>query len=136
MFKKSTSAPRSGEIRLGYVSKETSGNTHKYVGVHPYLIVSNDTYNKYSGQSECIPFTTKRKRSNSPAHVDFVSGEVSGIYKDSTLIIESRDTIRNEFLSDPIGYFTSENWDKVVPAMMIQNPCIQAFINSQSLAKM
>lgn len=127
MFKPSVTSPKSGEIRLGYV--KDSGNTHRYVGVHPYLIVSNDIYNKFSGQSECIPFTTKRMRSNSPAHVNFATGEVTGLSKDSTLIIESRDIIRNDSLSEPIGYFTEANWDKVIPAMMVQNPCIQAFLN-------
>lgn len=124
-----TTCPKSGEIRLGYVCADQS-STHKYIGIRPYLIVSNDVYNQYSGQSECIPFTTKRFRSSSPAHVDFSIGEVSGLNKNSTLAIEARDTIRNSNLSDPIGFFTQANWDKVVPAMLAQNPCLKDYFAS------
>lgn len=52
MFKAGSSVPKIGEIRLGYVAdvKQEGKTVHKYYGVHPYLIVSNNIYNKNSGQ--------------------------------------------------------------------------------------
>lgn len=122
MFIPCKSVPRFGEIRLGYVEADSPSRTHKYVGIHPYLVISNDVYNRTSGQCEVIPFTTKRFKKSNPVHVDFFVGEVKGLNKNSTLVIESRDTLLNSQLSEPIGYFTKENWNKVIPAIFIQNP--------------
>ena len=56
MFKPSTSVPKFGEIRLGCAPQDHALlGTHKYVGIHPYLVVSNDVYNKFSGQCDVIP---------------------------------------------------------------------------------
>ena len=41
MFTPGTSIPKLGEIRLGYVEQGTPSPTHKYVGLHPYLVISN-----------------------------------------------------------------------------------------------
>lgn len=127
MFVAGKSVPRIGEIRFGYVpDSETKTAAHKYVGVHPYLVVSNNIYNKTSGQCEVIPFTTKRFRSANPVHVDYKVGEVAGLSQDSTLVIESRDTIANCHLSDPIGEFNDDNWRRAANAMVIQCPFISA----------
>jgi len=120
-------APKLGEIRFGRV--EAAGNVHKYMGVHPYLVVSNDTYNKYSGQCEVIPFTTKRSGSTNPVHVLYKHGEVEGLERDSTLVIEGRDTLRNEQLSAPVGNFTPENWARAVQAMLVQCPVISSVLS-------
>lgn len=121
-MKTSSSVPRMGEIRYGYVEPSENNLTHKYEGLHPYLVVSNDIYNRYSGQCEVIPFTTKRWDSNSPSHVRYEIGEVEGLERESTLIIESRDTILNSQLGEPIGRFTDGNWQKVTQAMLVQYP--------------
>lgn len=126
-------APKLGEIRYGKVDLNESGKVHKYTGVHPYLIVSNDTYNKYSGQCEAIPFTTKRYGSTNPVHVLYKLGEVEGLDRDSTLVIEGRDTLRNEQLSDPVGKFTPENWVRAVQAMIVQCPVISSVMNANPI---
>lgn len=122
MFTPGTSIPKLGEIRLGYVAPGTPSPTHKYVGLHPYLIISNNRYNRFSGQCEVLPFTTKRFTKRSPSHVNYSVNEVDGLVQDSTLIVESRDTLLNSQLSEPIGYFTQENWQRVIPAILAQNP--------------
>lgn len=125
MFMAGKSVPKIGEVRFGYVAEsEAKTSVHKYVGIHPYLIISNNVYNKTAGQCEVIPFTTKRTNSHNPVHVDYKAGEVEGLKKDSTLVIEGRDTIRNLQLSEPIGIFTETNWAKAVNAMMIQCPLL------------
>ena len=108
MFKAGSSVPKIGEIRYGYVEKKTDSGVHKYTGVHPYLVVSNNIYNKNAGQCEVIPFTTKRRAKFNPVHVNYDAGEVSGLIQDSTLVIEARDTLFNSQLSEPIGVFTDE----------------------------
>ena len=128
MFKAGSSVPKIGEIRLGYVAdvKQEGKTVHKYYGVHPYLIVSNNIYNKNSGQCEVIPFTTKRWNSRNPVHVDFGVGEVDGLPHESTLVIEGRDTLLNSQLSEPIGTFSDKNWQREANAMVIQCPMLAA----------
>lgn len=123
MFTAGKTTPKIGEIRLGYV--ESSNGTHKYTGVHPYLVVSNNIYNQTSGQTEVIPFTTKRMNSRNPVHVNYVVGEVNGLWEDSTLIVEGRDTLQNMQLSDPIGFFSDDNWRRAANAMVIQCPYLR-----------
>lgn len=72
-----------------------------------------------------IPFTTKRMGKHNPVHVDYKVGEVSGLVKDSTLVIEGRDTLLNSQLSEPIGEFTEDNWNRAVEAMMVQCPLLK-----------
>lgn len=133
MFMAGKSVPKIGEIRFGYVAEsEAKTSVHKYVGIHPYLIISNNVYNKTAGQCEVIPFTTKRTNSHNPVHVDYKAGEVEGLKKDSTLVIEGRDTIRNLQLSEPIGIFTETNWAKAVNAMMIQCPLLNVGARTDS----
>ena len=137
MFKAGSSVPKIGEIRLGLVeSTTTNGNSvHKYCGVHPYLVVSNNIYNKSSGQCEVIPFTTKRRTKFNPVHVNYNVGEVIGLEQDSTLVIEGRDTLLNSQLSDPIGFFTDENWKRAADAMVVQCPMLRtAFPNNRTPA--
>jgi mRNA-degrading endonuclease toxin of MazEF toxin-antitoxin module len=124
MFKAGSTTPKIGEIRLGYVDESVYSEVHKYKGIHPYLVVSNNVYNKASGQCEVIPFTTKRRESRNPVHVDYSTSEVIGLSRDSTLVIEGRDTLLNTQLSDPIGVFTDDNWQKAARAMVIQCPML------------
>ena len=126
MFKAGDSVPKIGEIRFGYVEENRfdGESVHKYCGIHPYLVVSNNMYNKNSGQCEVIPFTTKRWMRHNPVHVDYIVGEVEGLSQDSTLVVEARDTLRNSQLSDPIGTFTDENWARAANAMVIQCPML------------
>lgn len=126
MFIAGKSAPKMGEVRLGRVMQDgpNRNGTHRYIGVRPYLVVSNDTYNKMSGQTEVIPFTTKRRNSHNPVHVDYNVGEVDGLTQDSTLIIEGRDVLPNDDLSEPLGLFNIGNWKKAAKAMVTQCPCL------------
>lgn len=128
MFKAGSSTPKIGEIRLGYVANTNQDEkaVHKYCGVHPYLVVSNNVYNKSSGQCEVIPFTTKRWNSHNPVHVKYSVGEVEGLAQESTLVIEGRDTLLNSQLSDPIGVFSDKNWKRAANAMIIQCPMLSA----------
>lgn len=87
-------------------------------------------YNKTSGQVEAIPFTTKRFYSNNPVHIQYAHGEVNGLVKDSTLIIEGRTTLQHEQLTDPIGNFSEDNWVKAAAGMVYQSPFVSyAFDN-------
>lgn len=129
-IKEGTSIPKPGEIRMGKVPASESNPTHKYTGFRPYLIISNETYNKYSGQCEAIPFTTqkiKMHKKKSPSHVDYSIEEVRGLERASTLIIEARDTLRNIWVGEPIGCFTSENWMKAREAFWAQNPFLKKY---------
>lgn len=122
-FIPTTTIPKSGEIRLGYVNAD-NGN-HKYTGIRPYLIVSNNVYNNTSNHAEVIPFTTRRFDSKNPVHIQFPKGEVKGLNENSTLIIEGRTTLPHNQLTEPIGYFNSDNWKKAATGLLYQNPHIK-----------
>lgn len=124
MFVAGSSVPKIGEIRYGYVDQKSDNGVHKYTGVHPYLVVSNNIYNKNAGQCEVIPFTTKRRTKFNPVHVNYDVGEVNGLSQDCTLVIEARDTLFNSQLSEPIGVFTDENWKRAANAMVVQCPML------------
>lgn len=121
--------PRPGEIRIGTAQAPTTA--HRYSGTRPYLVISNERYNKTSGQCEVIPFTTKRFRDSNPVHVDFKAGDIAGLCKNSTLVVESRDILPNESLSEPIGFLSQRNWKRVSKAMIFQNPYILAALCQQ-----
>lgn len=122
-FKSTQSIPKSGEVRLGYVSDEN--NNHKYTGIRPYLVVSNNVYNNTSGFAEVIPFTTKRFNSKNPVHIQYEQGEVKGLKEKSTLVIEARTTLPHAQLSEPIGYFNTDNWNKAAAGLLYQTPQIK-----------
>lgn len=129
MFKPSTSVPKFGEIRLGCTPQDHALlGTHKYVGIHPYLVVSNDIYNKFSGQCDVIPFTTKRFASASPTHVDYPAGSIRGLTRDSTLVVEARDTLLNSQLGEPIARFSDKNWQQAKKAFLTQNPFLTRWV--------
>lgn len=115
--------PKYGEIRIANVKSPVS--PHRYIGTRPYLIISNNKYNRYSGLCEAVPFTTKRlnKSARFPTHVDFKAGEVQGINKNCTMIVEGVDTIQNDSFDEPIGIFSPQNWSKALPAFFAFNPC-------------
>lgn len=129
MFKPSTSVPKFGEIRLGCAPQDHALlGTHKYVGIHPYLVVSNDVYNRFSGQCDVIPFTTKRFNRACPTHVNYPAGSIHGLTRDSTLVVEARDTLLNTQLGEPIARFSDENWQLAKKAFLTQNPFLTRWV--------
>ena len=124
-FTPTQSIPKSGEIRLGLVdTTQVADGSHKYTGLRPYLVVSNNVYNNTSRHAEVIPFTTKRFNSKNPVHVQYLKGEVSGLVQNSTLVVEGRTTLPHSSLSEPIGIFTEDNWKKAAKGMALQTPQI------------
>lgn len=130
IIKNRNSIPKMGEIRYGY---NENPENHKYGGIRPYLIVSNNVYNKTSGLVEAIPFTTKRLNSENPVHIQYKAEEVQGLTKDSTLMIESRVTLSCQRFTEPIGHFTQENWTKAAVGMAYQNPCVIYAFNQRQI---
>lgn len=51
-------------------------------------------------------------------------GEVGGLEKDSTLVVEGRVTLNHSQLSEPIGKFNEDNWTKAAIGMAMQTPMI------------
>ena len=113
--------PKDGEVRWGSV-EDASG--HSYRGFRPYLVVSNETFNLTSGNSLCLPFTTKRYEKYSPVHVNFAAGSINGLYKNSTLMVENPIVIPNENLGNPVHLMSQEDMDRVARALSIQIPCL------------
>lgn len=113
--------PRPGEVRWGN-AKDAYG--HDYKGVRPYLVISNEKFNKYSGECEAIPFTKKRWHKHSPVHVNFATGEIDGLYYDSTLMVENKTKLKTVELGPAIDVLEFNQLKKVSQAMVIQNPIL------------
>ena len=119
----------SDEIRPGMIYLARNENPvlirHNYMSVRPYLIVSNCVYNTHSGLVEAIPFSCKRFGDDNPVHIDYPYGEVVGLDKDSTLIIENMTTLPIAALHKLIGFFTEDNWRKAAKGIVVQIPYIK-----------
>ena len=116
--------PKEGEIWMAYIPETRMATEHSYVGYHPYLIVSNNKFNMYSGMVDAIPFTTKRWNSNSPVHVKYASGEIDGMDKDCTLVCEGRTAVDQTNLKFKVGQFSDKDWNKAAIGMALQTPRI------------
>lgn len=104
---------------------------YAWLGSHPYssvqdserpvLVMSNDQNNRYSNTVTVIPFTTKLKKLELPAHV--LVGRIEGWEKskDSLALTEQMTTIDKRRLLTKLGEITSsETREKVIQAVMIQ----------------
>ena len=52
-------------------------------------------------------------------------GEIKGLKERSTLVIEARTTLAHSQLSEPIGYFNTDNWNKAAAGLLYQTPQIK-----------
>ena len=52
-----------------WITDKEEENQYSYKGRRPYIVISNDVGNRHSPMCNCIPMTTKNKRSDLPSHV-------------------------------------------------------------------
>jgi len=101
--------PLGGEIWDAYIPKtEDRIKSSKQYGRRPVLVMSNDTFNKFSSQVNIYPISSKINKM-SPVHVYMPSDDCNGLKSDSILLIESPDSIPKECLYRKIGEIKDGN---------------------------
>ncbi len=85
-------------------------------GIRPVLIIQNDIGNKYSPTIIGIPITTRIKRTNLPTHVP-IYASITGIPKDSIILVEQIRTLDKSRLKTRIGRLDFATMEKVKSAI-------------------
>ena len=86
-------------------------------GVRPVLIVQNNIGNKYSPTVIAAAITSRRTKARMPTHVHV--GEVTGMFPDSTILLEQLRTLDKSRLLEYIGTVDQETMRQVDEAFLI-----------------
>lgn len=73
-------------------------------GHRPYIIVSNDSYNKYSSSVNCVPLTSVKvgkSKEKSPSHLFL--GIEQGLHRESCVLCEQICTVSKVNISSKIA---------------------------------
>ena len=86
-------------------------------GVRPVLIVQNDVGNRYSPTVIAAAITSQMNKAKLPTHVEL--SPVSGLQKNSVLLLEQLRTIDKTRLQSKVGEVSADTMQKVNNALMI-----------------
>lgn len=114
---KSVTMPRAGEV---YWANFPNALGSQQGGTRPFIVVSNDTGNKFSSTVAGIPMTTKRWSKLLPIHVRFAAGEIHGIPLDSVAQPENYWVINKFQLGAYIGQLSQEQKNRLGAAFRKQ----------------
>ncbi len=87
-------------------------------GIRPVLIIQNDMGNKYSPTVIALAITTRTKN-NLPTHIPIKKSLISGLKKDSIILVEQIRTIDKARLIQKIGHLDDLEMDKVKKALKL-----------------
>ncbi len=87
-------------------------------GIRPVLIIQNDMGNKYSPTVIALAITTKKKNSL-PTHIPIKKSLISGLKKDSIILVEQIRTIDKARLIKKVGHLDNLEMDKVKKALKL-----------------
>jgi len=79
-------------------------------GVRPAIIMSNDTFNKFSPTVTAIPLTSSESKKYSPVHVNIKADKDNGLDKDSIILVEKiKDVDKTRLVGNVIGNVKSKD---------------------------
>ena len=87
-------------------------------GIRPVLVVQNDVGNKYSPTVIAAAITSQINKAKLPTHIE-VNALMSGLSKDSVILLEQVRTIDKKRLKEKIGRLDDELMNKVNEAISI-----------------
>lgn len=107
------------EIRRGdiYLADLRPAVGSEQNGIRPVLIVQNNTGNQYSPTIIAAAITSRRTKARIPTHVPV--GEVTGMFPDSTILLEQLRTLDKSRLLEYIGTVDQETMRQVDEAFRI-----------------
>jgi len=87
-------------------------------GVRPVLIIQNDIGNKYSPTVVVAAITSQIDKAKLPTHVE-ISPEISGLEKDSVVLLEQIRTIDKKRLREHVKHLDGKVMQQVDEALRI-----------------
>jgi len=87
-------------------------------GLRPVLIVQNDVGNKHSPTVICAAITSRMTKSRLPTHID-VHSEVTGLSRDSVILLEQIRTLDKSRLKERMGHLDDTMMNQVNDAIHI-----------------
>ncbi len=87
-------------------------------GTRPVLVLQNDIGNQYSPTTIVAAITSQISKAKLPTHVE-VSAKISGLEKDSVILLEQIRTIDKSRLKEKITSLNEELMEKVAQALEI-----------------
>ena len=87
-------------------------------GVRPVLIIQNDIGNRYSPTVIAAAITSQHDKTKLPTHIQ-VTAIVSGLAKDSIVLLEQVRTIDKQRLKEKMGCLDRNSMDMVNKALSV-----------------
>ena len=87
-------------------------------GVRPVLIVQNDVGNRHSPTVIAAAITSRTSKTRLPTHID-VRSDVSGLNRDSVVLLEQIRTIDKSRLKERMGHIDETNMNEINDAIQI-----------------
>lgn len=87
-------------------------------GVRPVLIVQNNIGNKFSPTVIAAAITSQKSKTNLPTHIK-LQAEVSGLSKDSVVLLEQIRTIDKKRLKERMGCINPISMNQVNQALSV-----------------
>lgn len=104
--------PKRGEVWWGNPKLKEPGIQ---AGMRPWIVMSNDLYNRHSMNVTAVPCTTKMKKGLQPTHVMlFMNG------KTQMAMCEQITTFSQEDMTFRIGTLLEQEMEEIERAVMVQ----------------
>lgn len=87
-------------------------------GVRPVVVIQNDVGNRFSPTTIVAAITSVRHKTALPTHVR-VDSQISGLPKESVVLMEQIRTIDKKRLKEKIGHLNGEAMQRIDAALMI-----------------
>ena len=87
-------------------------------GLRPVLIVQNDVGNRHSPTVIAAAITSRTSKNHLPTHID-VRSEVSGLSRDSVVLLEQIRTIDKSRLKERMGHIDDSAMGEINDAIQI-----------------
>ena len=87
-------------------------------GLRPVLIVQNDVGNRHSPTVIAAAITSRTSKTRLPTHID-VRSDVSGLNRDSVVLLEQIRTIDKSRLKERMGHIDETNMNEINDAIQI-----------------
>lgn len=119
--------PKFGEIYWVNYSNSIGSQQR---GIRPAVIVSNDTYNKFSPTIFTIPMTSRIGKKN-PVHIFVEADKQNGLKTNGLIAVEKMQDTNKFQLGSKVGIVSDEIKDEIAKKFFIQFPMLLVYLKKQ-----
>ena len=87
-------------------------------GLRPVLIVQNDVGNRHSPTVMAAAITSRLDKTRMPTHID-ISGDRTGLARDSVVLLEQMRTIDKRRLKEKMGHLDDSSMSQINGAISV-----------------